>query len=158
MMDVPDVHKAITVPAPVAQAFAVFVERPVEWLPPEHTFIRGESAVVMEPWLGGRFYERGANGSEAVRGTVLIWEPPYRLTMTWRVGAGWRPVADDEHASRIAIEFTPAGAAATEVTFTYRELHRHGAMAEQVHAALSVPGPGESLRRFADVVARHAAG
>ncbi|WP_169789940.1 SRPBCC domain-containing protein [Actinoplanes subtropicus] len=153
-----DVQKTITVPAPVKQAFAIFVQRPGEWLPPEHAFIRGESAVVIEPRLGGRFYERGAEGSVAVRGTVLVWEPPHRLTVTWRVGPGWRPVPDDERASRIVIEFVPAGAAATEVTFAYRELHRHGAMAEQIHAALLVPGPGESLRRYADVVARHTAG
>ncbi|MGW6279880.1 SRPBCC domain-containing protein [Kribbella sp. NPDC055071] len=158
MIEIPDVQKTITVPAPVERAFAVFVERPGEWLPPEHAFIRGESEVVIEPRLGGRFYERGADGSEAVRGTVLAWEPPHRLTVTWRVGAGWRPVLDDESASRIAIEFTSAGATATEVTFAYRELHRHGAMAEHIHAALSVPGPGESLRRYADVVAQHAAG
>jgi uncharacterized protein YndB with AHSA1/START domain len=154
--DVPDVPKSITVPASIQTAFAVYVERPGEWLPPEHAFIRGDSEVVIEPHLGGRFYERGTDGNEITRGTILAWDPPYGLTVTWRIGPGWRPVPDDEHASRIAIEFAPTGDDATEVTFTYCELHRLGEMAGQVHAALSAPGPGESLQRYAEAVARHA--
>ncbi|MDA8046986.1 MAG: SRPBCC domain-containing protein [Actinomycetota bacterium] len=156
--NVSDVRKTITVPAPVETAFAVYVQRPGEWLPPEHAFIRGGgSEVVIEPRLGGRFYERGPDGSEAVRGTILAWDPPRRLTVTWRIGPGWRPISDDEHASRITVEFTPAGKRETEVAFTYSELWRHGEeMAAEVHAALSAPEPGESLQRFAEVVARHA--
>jgi uncharacterized protein YndB with AHSA1/START domain len=156
--DVSDVRKTITVPAPVEMAFAVYVERPGEWLPPEHAFVRGGSDVVIEGRLGGRFYERGSDRSEVVRGTILAWDPPYRLTVTWRIGLGWRPISDDEHASRITVEFTPTGNNTTEVAFTYSELYRHGEMAGQVHAALAAPGPGESLQRYAEAVARHATG
>lgn len=156
--EVPDVRRTITVPAPVQMAFAVFAERPGEWLPPEHAFIGGAPEVVIEPQVGGRFYERGADGTEVTRGTILAWDPPHRLTVTWRIGPGWRPVPDDEHASRIAVVFTPAGDGASEVTFTYSELYRHGEMAGQVHAALAADDPGESLRRYAEVVARHTAG
>ena len=92
------------------------------------------------------------------RGTILAWEPPHRLTMTWRIGPGWRSVTDDERASCITVEFTPAGDEASEDTFIHSELDRHGEMAGQVRAALAGDGPGESLRRYADVVARHAAG
>jgi hypothetical protein len=59
----------------------------------------------MEPWPGGRFYERAADG--------------------------------------------------TEVTLTYRQLHRHGEFGQQVWHAVASASPGESLRRYADAVARH---
>jgi len=148
----------VTVQVPAAEAFRIYTERPAEWLPAEHTFIRAPRSVTMEPWAGGRFYERGADGAEVTRGTITEWAPPGRLAVTWRIGPGWQPAADDEHASVIVVEFSPAGPAATEVVLTYTHLDRHGEMAPVIRAAIGGPGPGDTLQRYAEVVARHAAG
>jgi uncharacterized protein YndB with AHSA1/START domain len=148
----------VTVPAPAATAFRIYAERAAEWLPAEHTFPRGPESVTMEPRVGGRFYERGADGAEVTRGTVTEWAPPARLAVTWRIGPGWQPAPDDEHASVIVVEFRPAGPAATEVAVTYTHLDRHGEMAPVIRSAIASAGPGSTLDRYAAVVARHAAG
>ncbi len=62
--DVSDVRKSVRVPASVDAAFRVFTERPGEWLPAGHTFIKNPQSITMEPRPGGRFYERGADGAE----------------------------------------------------------------------------------------------
>jgi uncharacterized protein YndB with AHSA1/START domain len=151
-----DVSKSVTVPVRAAEAFRIYTERPGEWLPPEHTFIKNPLAVVMEPRAGGRFYERGADGQELTRGTITEWDPPARLAVTWRIGPGWRPVFDDSGASVIVVEFRPAGADATEVTVTYTHLERHGQMADVIRSAIDNPG-ADTLSRYAEVVKRHAA-
>ena len=58
--DMPDVRKFIRVPASVDEAFRIFTERPVEWLPAEHTFMKNPQSIAMEPRAGGRYYECGA--------------------------------------------------------------------------------------------------
>jgi len=152
-----DVRKSIRVPASVDEAFAVFTQRPAEWLPAGHTFIRNPQSVTMEPRAGGRFYERGADGTEVTRGTIVEWTSPDRLVVTWRIGPGWRPVFDDERASRIEVEFAAAGPDVTDVILTYTQLRRHGEMAEVIRSAIAAPGPGETLERYAEAVARHTA-
>lgn len=155
--NVPDVRKSVRVPASADEAFRVFTERPIEWLPPGHTFIKNPQSVTMEPRVGGRFYERGADGTEITRGTIMEWAPPGRLVVTWRIGPGWQPVFDDEKASRIEVEFAAAGPGVTEVVLTYTQLYRHGEIAGAIGSAVAAPGPGESLERYVETVKRHAA-
>ena len=154
-----DISKSVTVPVPPEEAFRLFTEQPGQWLPPAHTFLRDPVLIAMEPMAGGRFYERGADGAEITRGTILDWAPPGRLVVTWRIGPGWRPVFDDERAARIEFEFRPAGPGedATEVVATYTQLHRTGEMAAPLRAAIEAGDPGESLQRFADLAAGHGA-
>jgi uncharacterized protein YndB with AHSA1/START domain len=153
--EIPDVRRSIIVPVPPALAFRVYTESPAEWLPAAHTFLRDPQSIVMEPWVGGRFYERGADGTEAVRGTITEWLPPDRLAVTWRVGPGWRPVSDDEHASVVVVEFTPAGPDATEVSLTYTHLERHGDMAAVIRSAVAAASPDDTLHRYAEVVTNY---
>jgi deoxynogalonate / 12-deoxyaklanonic acid monooxygenase len=153
-----DPRRSVRVPVPPATAFGVYTGHPAEWLPPGHTFLPDPQEIIIQPWVGGRFYERGADGTEATRGTVVEWAPPGRLAVTWRIGPGWRPLPDDERASVVVAEFTAAGPGATEVTLTYTHLDRHGEAAAMIRAAVAQPAPGDSLERYAAAVARHAAG
>ena len=148
---------SVTVPAPPADAFRIYTERQIEWQPSEHLTLREPESIVMEPRVGGRFYERGADGTEVVRGTITEWEPPGRLAVTWRIGPGWQPAPDDENASVIVVEFIPVGPDSTEVVFTYTHLEQHGEMAPVLRAAIGNPGPGSAVERYAETVKRHSA-
>jgi uncharacterized protein YndB with AHSA1/START domain len=149
-----DVRKSVTVPVSADKAFAIYTGHAIEWIPAAHIFIKGPQSITMEPWAGGRFYERGADGAEITRGTVIEWAPPRRLAVTWRIGPGWRPIFDDEQASVIEVGFQPAGPDGTEVVVTYTHLDRHGELAGLIRSAVAAPGPGETLQNYADLVAR----
>jgi uncharacterized protein YndB with AHSA1/START domain len=148
---------SVIVPATPAEAFRIYTERQIEWQPPAHLTVKDPRAVTMEPQVGGRFYERGADGTEVVRGTITEWAPPSRVAVTWRIGPGWQPAPDDENASVIVVEFNPADPDSTEVVFTYTHLERHGEMAPMLRAAIANPGPGSAVERYAETVKRHAA-
>jgi len=143
------------VPVPVGEAFRLFTELPGDWLPPAHTFIRDPVLIAMEPWAGGRFFERGADGTEITRGTILEWAPPGRLVVTWRIGPGWQPVRTDENASVIEIEFRAKGPGISEVVLTYAHLDRAGDFGAQLRTAIQSQNPGETLQRYADLAERH---
>ena len=146
-----DPRVSVTVPATVEEAFRVYTERAADWLPAEHRFLRGSETVVMEKGVGGRFYEQGADGAVVVRGTITEWAPPSRLAVTWRVGPGWGPAPDDEHASVVVVEFRAAGDGSTDVSATYTHLERHGAMEPMLRAAIR---SGDTLERYRSVVAQ----
>lgn len=152
-----DPSVSVTVPVRPAEAFLIYTERQLEWQPPDHLTVKDPESIIMEPRVGGRFYERGADGTESVRGTIVEWAPPERVAVTWRIGPGWRPAPDDEHASVIVVEFKPAGPDSTEVVFTYTHLERHGPMAPMLRAAIGNPGPGSAVERYAEAARRYAA-
>jgi uncharacterized protein YndB with AHSA1/START domain len=152
-----DPRVAVTVPVPPAEAFRIYTEQQLEWQPPQHLTVKDPESVTLEPRVGGRFYERGADGTEVVRGTIVEWAPPERVAVTWRIGPDWRPAPDDEHASVIVVEFKPSGPDSTEVVFTYTHLDRHGAMAPMLRGAIANPGPGNAVESYAEAVKRIAA-
>src|SRR6266540_4362405 len=100
---IPTVWRTITVDAPVERAFRVFTESFNSWWPPEHHIGEAELAeAVLEPREGGRWYERGIDGSECEWGRVLAWEPPHRLVVTWQTNGEWQYDPDPRRASAVS--------------------------------------------------------
>jgi hypothetical protein len=60
--------------------------------------------------------------------------------------------------SVIIVEFRPSGRNATEVVLTYTHLERHGEeMAPLLRSAIETSSPDDTLHKYAQTVARHAA-
>ena len=76
------VKKSLVVKATPERAFAVFTADIGRWWPPSH-HIGGApfKTAVLEPWVGGRWYEVGDDGSECQWGHVLAWHTPRRLVI-----------------------------------------------------------------------------
>jgi uncharacterized protein YndB with AHSA1/START domain len=148
------VAKTVTVEVPKERAFAIFTQRPLDWWPADHILVPSpREAIVFEPRVGGRWYERSADGTECDWGRVLDWRPPDRLALSWRIDGRWRPIADDTRASEIEVTFRPLGPDTTEVELAHVKLHRHGEDADAIRRALDGPSPGVTLAGFARTVA-----
>ncbi|MBN9112906.1 MAG: SRPBCC family protein [Pseudonocardia sp.] len=107
---IPPITGTVSLAVPVERAFAVFTGSINTWWP--HQFHIGQAdveEVVLEPRVGGRWYERGVDGSECDWGRVLLWEPPQRLVFTWQINGSWQFDPDPEHASEIEAVFRPDG-------------------------------------------------
>ena len=60
-------------------AFAVWTAGIGAWWPPDHTMTGRAEEVVLQGGVGGRIYERTADGTEHEWGEVIVWQPPARL-------------------------------------------------------------------------------
>ncbi|MGH3657072.1 MAG: SRPBCC family protein [Micromonosporaceae bacterium] len=137
---IPDINGKITVAAPIERAFQVFTESIVTWWPAAYHIGEAEMAEpVMEPRVGGRWYERGVDGSECDWGRVLVWEPPHRLVVTWQINGEWRYDPDPDHASEVDVRFTADGPEQTTVELQHRFLERLLG-GEAMHAAIGGAG------------------
>lgn len=101
-------RKTVRVRCSTAHAFDVFTRRIDAWWPRGHRRLDGE--VVLEPFVGGRVFERDRHGTEVELGRVLVHEQPDRLVYTWWPGAVAGPthveirfVADGEQ-TRVDVE------------------------------------------------------
>jgi hypothetical protein len=80
------VRKSIFVNAPQARAFDVFTNGIGRWWPKTHKI--GQADVdrpIIEPTVGGRWYELDVDGSECEIGKVAVWDPPARLVLIWQL-------------------------------------------------------------------------
>jgi uncharacterized protein YndB with AHSA1/START domain len=124
------VRREITVEAPPERAFAVFTDRFDTWWPRGYQIGGAELAeAIIEPRAGGRWYERGVDGSECSWGEVLAWEPPHRLVLSWRIDGTWTRETDPERYSEIEVTFTALDAGSTRVVLAHSHFERHGAAA-----------------------------
>lgn len=146
------VAKTVRVNAPLAVAFEVFIEH--RWWPVEthHVAEPPGCEAILEPFQGGRWYERAADGTETNWGTVLAWQPPHRLLLTWQVSPLWTYEEDPVRGSEIEVTFTEEGSGVTRVDLTHRRLERYGSETERMRKILDDKG-GEPLLAFARYVA-----
>jgi len=122
---VPDLSGKVTVAAPIQRAFDVFTASFGTWWPSDYHIGEADIAsAIIEPKVGGRWFERGVDGSECDWGKVLEWEPPHRLVVTWQINGQWQYDADPEHASEIEVRFTAEGPGQTTVELEHRLLDR----------------------------------
>jgi uncharacterized protein YndB with AHSA1/START domain len=148
------VRREIKVEASPERAFAVFTEGFDSWWPRGHHLNEADLDVaVIEPRVGGRWYERCVDGGECDWGRVLEWDPPHRLVLTWQISGEFKAESDPTHASEVEVSFTPDGEA-TVVVLEHRRLERHGATAAALRDGIgSEGGWGELLGLFAAQVA-----
>ena len=146
------IRKTINVQAPPAIAWRVFTEKMGSWWPLVVYKIGKANAVdaIMEPHVGGRWYERGDDESTCDWGRVIAWEPPSRLVLTWDVGADWQ--YDPTLNTEIEVRFIDEGRGGTRVELEHRRLDRYGAFRDQMRRIYDTEGDwGRLLRLFASV-------
>jgi uncharacterized protein YndB with AHSA1/START domain len=120
------VRKGVTVEVPIERAFEVFTAGFDRWWPRSHHIATVEMAeAIMEPLVGGRWYERGVDGSECEWGVVLAWDPPRHVALRWQLDGTFQFEPDVEKCSRVDIRFEADGANRTRVELVHSEIERH---------------------------------
>jgi uncharacterized protein YndB with AHSA1/START domain len=107
-------------------AFRVWTSRIGTWWPPGHTVTgQADLAIVLQGGVGGRIYERTAEGVEHDWGEVTVWTPPTRLAYLWHLRQ------DRAEATEVEIRFLAQGAATTRIEIEHRGWERLGSAAQE---------------------------
>jgi len=111
-------RRQLVVPVGQDVAFGAFTEEIGQWWPvgDGHSVFGAGAAVA---WRDGRLVETAPDGREAAWGTVLHWDPPHRLRLTWHPG---RAEAD---ATEVEVTFFPLDGGPTLVTLEHRGWERY---------------------------------
>jgi uncharacterized protein YndB with AHSA1/START domain len=125
------IRKSAVVPAPPERAFEIFTAELASWWPLQTHSVGGMNdnpveTAVLEGRVGGRLYERMADGTEADWAEVTSWEPPRRLALAWKVNPDWPAPTE------IEVVFTPESDG-TRVDLEHRGWERIGDLAEAAH-------------------------
>jgi uncharacterized protein YndB with AHSA1/START domain len=127
------VRRSVTVPVSLQRAFEVFTSQLGRWWPREYSIGQSPMAdFVLEPRLGGRWYEVGEDGKQCDTGRVIAFEPPARLALAWHLNGQWQFDPDPAHASEVEVRFLVEGPSQTRVELEHRGFERHGADADVV--------------------------
>jgi uncharacterized protein YndB with AHSA1/START domain len=122
---IPVLYGSTVVNVAIDHAFRAFTRSLDGWWPREYHIGEAEMAeAILEQREGGRWYERGVDGREYDWGRVLVWEPPFRLVMTWQIDGRWQYDPNPGHASEIEVRFTATGPNQTSVQLEHRHIER----------------------------------
>jgi hypothetical protein len=126
VVELAPVVKTLDLAASRETAFEVFVGGMGGWWPLA-THTRAKSAlgqktatVVIERLVGGRVFERLTDGEELDWGVVLVFDPPARFAMSWRLGHS------EGEATTVELRFESLAAERCRVTLTHRDWERLG--------------------------------
>lgn len=142
------VRSEVTVPAERSLAYETFTSQLGSWWPREYQLSEDAQEVVLEPRVGGRWYERTSDGTEVDWGQVVGVSPPYGITMTWAIDASWQP--NPAAASELEVAFDEVRDG-TRVVVRHKHLQRAGEGWEQLRDQVSGEGGWDFLlRRYAE--------
>jgi uncharacterized protein YndB with AHSA1/START domain len=133
------VRRTITVAASQQRAFEVFTARFGSWWPKDYHI--GPAAMadfILEPKVGGRWYELDVDGTQCDTGRVLAYDPPERVVLAWQLNEQWQYDPDPSHASEVEVRFIAEGPSRTRVELEHRGFEHHGAAAGAVRAGVEV--------------------
>jgi hypothetical protein len=115
------IRQSVHVDCTREDAFRLFTEGFGEWWPLASSPVDGNDSefCAIEPWVGGKVFERTRSGEEHDLGTVTVWEPPGRIEFTWHPGER----RDDGQTVTVDFDAEQNG---TRVTLTHRNWHQSG--------------------------------
>ena len=116
-----------------------------------HIAEKDAETAIIEPRVGGRWFERATDGTECLWGKVLVWEPPSRLVLAWQISGEW--AYDADLLTEVEVSFLPEGEGHTRVELEHRGLDAFGEKMDEVRRSIDSPGgwPG-ILERFGQLV------
>lgn len=140
-MTIAPIVRSVQVKAPPPRAFDLFVNHFADWWPKGRTIGKNPHvAIVVEPRVGGQWFERDAEGVETHWGRVLAWEPPARLLLAWQINSQW--TYDPDFETELELRFDPLDGGGTQVTLEHRNLERFGDDAQRHSDLLGGGWPG----------------
>jgi uncharacterized protein YndB with AHSA1/START domain len=147
-MTIAPIIKTVVVKTPPPRAFDLFTGSMGQWWPRGATIgAHPHEAIVIEPRVGGRWYEADADGVKSLWGEVLAWEPPTRLLLGWKLNS--RFAYDPGLLTEVELTFAPQAGGRTLVTLEHRHLERLGVDAARTAEQLGDGWPAR-LQNFVD--------
>ena len=144
------IRKTLRVRAAQDRAFRLFLAGMGGWWPRSHSLLGSpQKDVVIEPRVGGRWYEVGEDGSEYEWGRVLAWDEPDRALLAWQLNGEWR--FDPDFETEVEIRFRPDGDG-TIVEFEHRKLEAFERTARDGHVTGMDEGWGAILEGYRGLV------
>jgi uncharacterized protein YndB with AHSA1/START domain len=149
------VRASVVVNASIEHAFRVFTADMSSWWPKTHHIADAPMvATILEPRVGGRWYELGDDDSTCEWGIVLAWDPPRHVAVSWHLDGDFRLDHAPGHASRVDVWFRERAERETLVELEHSGLDHHGTGWQRLRDRVSAPGGWSSiLAEFAQLAA-----
>lgn len=124
-MSVAPVACVVEVRSAPSRTFDLFTASMGAWWPRGQTpGDKPHADLVIEPRVGGRWFERDADGKETQWGKVLAWEPARRLVLGWQLNSRFQ--FDASVLMEVEIQFLPLSAGGTRVSLEHRGIEQLG--------------------------------
>jgi hypothetical protein len=123
-MTVEPLQLSYTVDCPASHAFEIWTEHFGMWWPKSHNVSGPDATVTLEPKLGGRLFERTADGTEIDWGEITLWDPPNRFGYLWHIRR------DRSEATDVEINFVATDDGKTNVEIVHTGWERLGDQAQ----------------------------
>jgi uncharacterized protein YndB with AHSA1/START domain len=137
MTAVSPVRAAIAVDVPQNRTFDAFAGALGRWWPLGYTYAQaGLDTAVIEPRVGGLWFERDLSGKETAWGEVRAWEPPSRLVLSWS------PNPERSATTEVEVRFTALAPGHTRVELEHRGWERLGDLAAEIRDNYREGWPG----------------